>query len=74
MLNIGPSSQEELLVTSGDTTSNLLLEISLLSEVEHEIVVHSAQVQQLPDQAWAWVPDREDDRLLVEYLRLEGWG
>ncbi|WP_448562786.1 hypothetical protein [Trichothermofontia sp.] len=50
------------------------LENSHLSSSSDHVVIHSAQVQQLPNQAWAWVPDREEDRALVEYLRLEGWG
>ncbi len=74
LLNISPSLPEGWLSGLDEPTSSLLLEGSPLLDVNQTFVVRSAQVQQLPNQAWAWVPDHEDDRALVEYLRLEGWG
>lgn len=79
LLNPGPSLSEAELILD-EPSSYLLLDSSYVLDanqtqgVNPAIVVRSAQVQQLPNQAWAWVPDHEDDRALVEYLRLEGWG
>lgn len=74
LLNLSPSLSETWLSVLDDPSSSLLLDSGPLLDANRTIVVRSAQVQQLPNQAWAWVPDHEDDRALVEYLRLEGWG
>ncbi len=74
LLNISPSLPEVWLSGFDQPAPSLLLDDSQSLDVNQAFVVRSAQVQQLPNQAWAWVPDHEDDRALVEYLRLEGWG
>jgi|GEM_PF-6855271 len=74
LLNMSPTLHEALLPVLVDATPGFVSEGYRLSDTGHDRVIRSAQVQQLPNRAWAWVPDREDDRALVEYLRLEGWG
>ncbi len=74
LLKMSLSLQEEWLPVLGEEMPGFWSENSPSPNLDDEMIIRSAQVQQLPNQAWAWVPDREDDRALVEYLRLEGWG